>query len=260
MEQYKLCINAATSTGSREKNQDVFLADGFLSSSSITEDQFFTNEGFTDGQLHVFAVCDGVGMFPDSGPAAEAALSAIKERQIAFNEMTCDQTIDSVRKWVDDALIAARDALLKYCDEKQTKGSSTIALLAFLNDFYVMVNTGDSPVFLIEGDNIKELSVRHNVATLKRMLGAVPVKEEERILLHHLGEKELIYEEKYGILNKVGVFLICSDGVSNAFEEKELQKKLKEEKESPFFVSFAGKFPDADNCTSIIIRFNKTLD
>ena len=71
---------------------------------------------------------------------------------------------------------------------------------------------------------------------------------------------DLIYEEKDGILNEKGVFLICSDGGSNAFDEKELQKRLKEAKESSFFVSFAGKLPNADNCTSMIIRFNKTLD
>ena len=58
-----------------------------------------------------------------------------KRKQITFNETTCNPTIDLVRKWVDDALIAARTAMLGYCDENQTKGSSTIALLAFANKF-----------------------------------------------------------------------------------------------------------------------------
>ena len=257
---YILSVNAATSTGLRDKNQDVFFADGFLSSSEIIENQYYSNEFFEDGKLHVFAVCDGVGMYANSGAAAEAALLAIKEKQSIINAYADNFDIDTVRKWAEDALIAARDALFEYCDKNQTTGSATIVLLAIVNEFYVMVNTGDSPAFVVKNEEISEISVRHNMSTLKKMLGAIPVEEEARILLHHLGEEELIFEEKYGKMSQNVIFFICSDGVSNVFDVMGLFKRLKEKKDASFFVSFASKIPEADNCSSIIISLNKQSD
>ena len=257
MDSYSILFNAATSKGARKKNQDVFLADGHLSSPETTEDQHYSNEEPLGKQLHVFAVCDGVGMYPDSGPAAHAALEAIKEKQKIFNETSSEISVGAVRKWAEEALTAAKDAMLNYCGENHLKGSSTIALLAMANDFYVMVNTGDSPVFSAENDNITELSFRHNLAALKKMLGMMPVKEEECVLLHHLGDNELTYEQTNGKIKDGEIFLICSDGVSGAFDESELLSSLRNNKDSVFFVSYAGSLPGADNCTSIIIKVRK---
>ena len=260
MDNYSIIFDAATSIGAREKNQDVFLADGHLSSPETTEDQHYSNEEPLGKQLRVFAVCDGIGMYPDSGPAAHAALMAIKEKKRFFNETSSEISVGAVRKWAEEALTAAKDALLDYCEKNHIKGSSTIALLAMANDFYVMVNTGDSSVFSAENDSITELSFRHNIASLKRILGMIPVKEEECVLLHHLGEAKLTYEQKDGKIKDGDIFLICSDGVSGAFDERELLSSLRENKDSSFFVSYAEKGPDADNCTAIIIKVRKASD
>ena len=245
--------NAATTIGGQIKNQDVFLADKFISSPDVTEDQNYVGKYVAENNLCVFAVCDGIGMHEESGRAAEAALKEVKKKCEEFNSEEKEITIDSIKEWVEKALFSAREKMMEFCKENNIRGSSTIVLLAIANNFYVMANIGDSPAFIIENDEIKELSVRHNMATFKKMIGVNPAEGEDCILLHHLGDNELTFEEKASTIGKNVVFFICTDGVSNAFDDKEMFEYLHEEKMSDFFVSYAGKAPNSDNCTAITI-------
>lgn len=252
----KNCIisyNAATTTGDQEKNQDVFLADYFISSPNMVEDQNYVGCCNARNSLHVFAVCDGIGMHEDSGRAAEIALKEIRKRCIDFNEEENDLSIDSLKEWVAESLVAAKDSMLSFCKDNKINGSSTIVILAIANGNYVMSNIGDSPAFIIENNEIKELSLRHNMATLKKMIGATPSEGEECILLHHLGEDLLTCEEKVGMIKENTVFFICSDGVSNVFDNKDLFDLLQDGMKSDFFVLNASKVPGSDNCTAIMI-------
>lgn len=252
MEKYSLKCTAATTVGSRKRNQDVFYVDGLISSSDVTGEQRYSGEVQTEGKLHVFAVCDGIGMYQYSGPAAEAALRAVKEKHRAFAE---NYNPESLRAWAEDTLLYARDAMLAHCLDQGREGSCTIVLLAIINDDYVVVNSGDSPAFLYEGGALTELSVCHNMANLKLLLGQTPTEDEKCILLHHLGEKQLTYEENFGKLGEEGTFFLCSDGITSAFDEKGLQKGLKKRKEAHFFASAAGEAEHADNCTALTVSF-----
>lgn len=243
-----LSVTAKTSIGSREKNQDVYYVDGRISTENETQYEIQFED---DNKLHVFAVCDGIGQYQYSGEVAAKALEAIQKHQEKTNENL--QSID-LKRWCEEALICANLAIR----ESKLRGSTTIALLAIYQDEYVFVNSGDSPGYVVTNNNIQELSVRHNMATFKKLLGMQPCIGEECILLHHLGEKEVVYGEKQDKMkDEAQTFILCSDGVTNAFDEETLLKDIQEQQEADYFVEKSSQLENADNCTCIIIRITK---
>lgn len=271
MEKFKISYNASTLTGSREYNQDVFLADSVISEPESNSNQYFEDEYITSDTLKVFVVCDGVGMFKNSGMAAKAALEAVSKRVETCNatveaaESDNDDSSVSLHDWVVETIGAAKEAMLAYCNENCTAGSSTISMLAIRNNEYVYANIGDSPAFLMkENGDFSELSLRHNLATLRRMLNEEPAEGEERVLLYHLGEKNQDVASTVnitqGTLGDKDAFLVCSDGVVNILSEKEIQQLLSEKKSSCVFVIDARNTEDSDNCTAITVYIEAYSD
>ena len=264
MEKFKISYNASTVTGSREYNQDVFLVDSVISEPNSKSNQYFEDEYITSDTVKVFVVCDGVGMFKNSGMAAKSALEAVSERVEAYNsavesaEADKDDISITLRDWVVETISAAKESMLDYCSKNCTAGSSTISMLAIRNNEYVYANIGDSPAFLMkENGDFSELSIRHNLATLRRMLNEEPAEGEECVLIYHLGERRQDVAStvniKQGTLGDKDAFLVCSDGVVNILSEKEIQQLLSEKKSSCVFVTDAEKTEGSDNCTAITI-------
>lgn len=278
MNNFKIKFSAATAVGKREINQDIFLADKALSSADSIHEQYFENVCMTTEGLKVFALCDGIGSYKNSGFAAHAALSRIREDVAEYNKnLSSAETEESydfseVTKEVGNSfpkegdlraltitlLENAKKSMLKFCYENNYNGSSsTIAILAIKDDDFVFANIGDSPCFLKNAQGeFKELSLRHNLATYKRLLNDVAQEGDERILLYHLGDKSsdvvLTANVVAGKLSDKDAFIICSDGVAT-IDVTTMSDMLSEQKASYKFVEMATGVEDADNCTAITV-------
>ena len=244
--------------GDQKTNQDVFFADGFISTSQIVEQQKYSNSHDTTKNLHVFAVCDGIGMYNKSGLAAEIALDKIKEKYYESSMENSEFNAENLYMWVKETISLAKDSVLSFCKKECIKSSTTIVLLAIVNDNYILANVGDSPAFLIKDNEIRELSLRQNMATFKELLGVMPVPGEEHILLHHLGEKHLTIEINTGKIDGDSTFVLCSDGIMNAFTQDELLDRVTSKNVAFDLVSYAGNTPKSDNCTAILVHVKYT--
>lgn len=264
MNKLTLKFNAATDIGTRDSNQDVFLADEVVSDAACSGEQYFEDVISTSDKIHVFAVCDGIGSFKNSGFAAGAALDAIKKKAASYNAMLADgqnedaESVVSLTEWVSAALNDARQSLFNYWRDKDQYGSSTtIALLAVRGDEYVFANIGDSPGYLRKADKLIELSVKHNLAAFKRSIGEIPDESDSCILLFHLGESsidiEFMTNLKSGTLEPGDTIIMCTDGVDNEFNADDINSMLAEGKPSHVFVKQAAGAQNSDNCTAITI-------
>lgn len=256
----KIKYSSATVVGGRAYNQDVLLADTFISTENTTDKQTFGGECVSAEEIKVFAVCDGVGMYTNSGCIAHVALQTVGARVKEYNScINTEKQVDiSLRDWVIDTVEAAKKAVSDYCIENDTAGSSTISLLAIRHNEYVFANIGDSPAFLLNKDGeLRELSVRQTLATLHRMLGGEPDPAEEGVLLYHLNDRTQsvcdIVNIIQGTLNDNDAFLVCSDGVFDIFGEDEIKKLLNEKADADVFTAFADAIIDTDNCTAIAV-------
>ncbi len=164
-----------------------------------------------------------------------------------------------LRAWVIFALEEAKKAMLDFCRENNCRGaSSTISMLIMREDEYIFANIGDSPCYLRNGDGrFRELSFKHNLASYKRAINADWLESDERVLLYHLGDEknEIILTANIvnSKINPGDAFIVCSDGVSSAFEAGIIGNKLFEQTPSYKFVSEAARAEYADNCTAITV-------
>lgn len=251
MKELTVSYSADTSVGSRKMNQDVYLAMDEISSLDTVSRQSVSGQCTVADKTLVFAVCDGIGSFADSARVAHAALSAVRD---------CEKNEDEdLSGCVYNLLLAAKKAARNCTRNGDAEGSTTVSLLAVSGNKYVFVNIGDSPAFEIENGNIREISQRHNMAALKRKMGLPSTPEEERILLNHLNDegRPLSYYECEGEISSGSAFLICSDGITNAFDESEILDGINSGENASFFIDGAEKLENADNCTAIVIRFSE---
>lgn len=257
MDNYKINYSAATAPGNRDENQDVFLADEVVSKPKITNNQYYQEEFDLSDKIRLFVVADGVGSLRDSADATKIALDAIKDK---VEKTNIDEKIEEInlKEFVIDAITTAQRTMINYCSQMVTCGSSTITLLAIRGREFVFANIGDSPAFLLRNDNeIRELSLRHNMATLKKLLNEDFVEGEERMLLYHLGEKNINVSLTANVvcdtIKNGDAFLLCSDGVFNVLGLDRIREMLTQRKLSFVFVTEATESYDSDNCTAITI-------
>lgn len=249
--------SAATLVGQRENNQDGYAANAMLSCPNVCDIQFST--GTRDiHELNVFAVCDGVGSFAQSGDAAHAALQRLYEERERYLQMN-EQERPLLSDWVAYALDSAQKSLKDYCSQHDAQGSATMTILAVAGDGeYVFGNIGDSPAYLLrKKQRLVELSERHNLAAEKRRRGEKPSPDDSCALLHHLGEtgrNSLTAHWVSGTLEEGDALLLCSDGVSNTLSERKLASLLKKGANAIAFAEPAAAAPGADNCTAIVVR------
>lgn len=258
MSEMMIQFEAGTSIGSRDKNQDAFMVDTYISSIDTKNLQTYSGDADPNEKLFVCAVCDGIGMFKQSGKAAQCTLEAVRSCVGHFRGSDTEDVAGALHRWVEHTLVVAKDAVTALKRDEDV-GGCTIVLLAIYRDCYILANLGDSPAFLMENEAFSEISTRHTMANLKRLLGQEPTEDENGILIHYLGEqneqKKLIYSKESGKITKDSCFFLCSDGVFGALGKNGLKDSLSSSIPVQDIVRQAGERPLADNCTAILVRF-----
>ena len=205
----------------RSKNQDNFYCEGITPGSE--------NESFAKGSVFsmdkplLFGVFDGMGGHLHGERAASIAVE------------TCGQLFDNYGGGNPYGVLneICRVSNQRICDEMEAviKGrmGSTASMLLFEHGLAFICNLGDSPVFLIRGGTIKQISYEHTERRnyeqafgdnynynkrrkfrLTQHLGILP---EEAKLSPYNSQREIRCDDK---------FLICSDGLTDMVEKEEI--------------------------------------
>jgi len=257
----KFKYSAATDIGGRENNQDVFFA--FDTVSDPENDVLQTCSGeieIGENQVVGFSVCDGVGSYEGSGPAAKAVQSAIKEH---FTKDTPETDAEAhLEAYAEETVGIAEKAIIDYFDAGNEYGAATLSLLTLADKKFCFVNMGDSPAYIFDLDCIdcrlsimKELSERQTLAYYKKLMGMTACESDEHVILNCLGTSKKYMEDFYcsGSVDGSCAFLICSDGVTNEIPEVELEQMLLSGATAKDIVLRASN-EYSDNCTCIVIR------
>ncbi len=205
----------------RSKNQDNFYCEGITPGSE--------NESFAKGSVFsmdkplLFGVFDGMGGHLHGERAASIAVE------------TCGQLFDNYGGGNPYGVLneICRVSNQRICDEMEAviKGrmGSTASMLLFEHGLAFICNLGDSPVFLIRGGTIKQISYEHTERRnyeqafgdnynynkrrkfrLTQHLGILP---GEAKLSPYNSQREIRCDDK---------FLICSDGLTDMVEKEEI--------------------------------------
>lgn len=251
MDHYCVEYTAASHVGSRRRNEDNFLVNHTVA--PVWAEEMCREQGRWDTErIRVAAVCDGIGGGVRGDTASLLALRTIDFLVEEHRNLPLEELI---------LLLAdgARETVRDYFARLESSGGCTLSMVVLKGDRWAYLNIGDSPAFLWnkETGTLAELSLRHNLEWEKRRRGEEPNPGDECYLLCHLGRKDRTGREMAhvttGSWNPGDGLLICSDGISNAFDQETLSRKMAEKTPAEELVQEAVREPWADNCTAVCL-------
>ncbi len=252
--EWDVFYHAKTVIGTRKINQDNFMVDTvfYYKGEDCEQAGILTCR---PEEIHVAAVCDGVGGSNYGELAAKAAIQAV----IHFVEQQPRRDVLPDRL-LEDLLDQINEKILQLC-EKIGQTATTLSLLLWQGNRYYAVNIGDSPIFLLRKGKLKRISTPQTKADLNMMTQRPLQKEDWNTLTEFLGKSGVSGSQmaafRYGKLQQGDTFLVCSDGVSKKIEESRLKRYLsrKGEKSVPAMFKTIARNTRNDNCTAIVLKF-----
>lgn len=246
--------SASTHIGSRKINQDNLIVDGQF----YFEGRDFTKSGLICSQpdeIHLVAVCDGVGGASFGELASRAAVQALNHflRQYRNSEILPERLIPELLDQMNEKIISL--------SKKIGQTGTTLSLLLWKGNQYYAVNVGDSPIFLLRKRKLQQISVSHTLATTKEMAGIEIYMQDRHTLVNYLGRKAIAGSQmmaySHGYIEKGDTYLLCSDGISNKIDKDTLKRLLRKNEKAAMqsFERIINRCTDNDNCTAIVLKF-----
>jgi protein phosphatase len=182
--------------------------------------------------LLIGVVADGMGGMQGGEIASQIAVSTILSEPIPPSFVT---TSDQERQtWILNLFQSANQKIA----DTINNGGTTLSLVLAINNTLMLGHVGDSRIYLIHQEQIKQLSEDHSLVSLLVASGEITPEEslthpDRNILIKSLGCKKQL-SEKYVqtqfagtdnltlTLNHQDIIILCSDGVWDLVSPQEL--------------------------------------
>lgn len=245
-------IRVETNVGNiRKNNEDNF----FVNSFSLSTEQANRGYRFVDSVILPFAagISDGMG----GKKQGEKASAIVAENLYKFiNEYQTPLSNCNIR----DCIKKVNDEVCNHAP----KSGATLAMIYATGRKLVAVSIGDSRIFLFSSSKLRQINRDHTLAQLQVDVGLLSPDAAKRSKLRHCltqyigipNEEMLIQADFYdlGNLKKGDWLLICSDGLYETVEEKEIETILSRSAEpATDLMNAALKKGSIDNITVMTI-------
>ena len=233
---------------------------------SENQDRFSVFLPESDSLCCLISVCDGMG---GAAGGATAAETAIKIYNDSVAEMLCDCDGDgAVMAVLSRAAEKASSAVFELASKNPELSGMGTTLVSFFNfnGSSFLLNIGDSRAYLINENEIKQIS--HDHSYVQRLIDSgelSPSKAanhpQKNIITRAVGiEPEVIPDVKKLDTTGFTYLLLCSDGLHGEVKDQEIKKvifdsstdSIKEKAEA--LVSLANKKGGNDNITAVLAR------
>lgn len=207
-------------------------------------------------------VCDGMGGANGGSVASSEAVEEIS--RVLCEEFRFEMSDDELRELMESSVQSANSRVFAMsCEYENLRGMGTTVELALIRDNRLhVVHAGDSRVYRISGDEILQVTTDHSLVQQMVDRGQI-TPEEARVhpgknfITRALGvEDTLELDYITHSFEKGSILLMCSDGLSNYFEDNEILGVIKEtprEELCERFVELAKERGGSDNITVTIL-------
>lgn len=251
----RYCYAACTTRGSvRKQNQDNFFLNG---RTMALEQGELTLSGASEQDAALFSVCDGMGGERSGEVAASLAVEELKKYPADSFALTWKECIQSANK-----------AICKQSRKQGGRMGCTFTALSFQGRNALAVNVGDSRIYHLRGNTIRQISKDHT--EFQSMVDAKIFKKEDfpntmthNHLTQHLGIEEWEMElephvERVSPVQAGDRFLLCSDGLYGVVADMEILCILNEanslEEACRELVDAALEQGSRDNVTALAVQ------
>jgi len=172
-------------------------------------------------------VCDGVGGHAGGEVAAQMAIAALLARATELPRAIAPQDPGAICRQLEAAVRATNDAISDRNDREKRQwrdrmGTTLVLALARAHELY-LAHVGDSRVYWITRTSCQQLTLDDDVASREARLGQAFYRDALRqptagSLVQALGvapSEALHPNVQRFVLDEDGVFLLCSDGLSD---------------------------------------------
>lgn len=228
----------------------VLLTDGTLS-------------GKTDREDLIAAVCDGVGGMAQGYRAATTVLEVFSH--LNRPDVSCAD----IRESIEESNTRLRN--LQRTENLFNGLRTTIAGIYTCKDRFIVFNAGDSRVYIFRYKYLMQLSKDHSLVQDLLDLGRITDEEarnhpEKNIINKCIGNDERVnprVREMDGDFSAEDIILICSDGLTDAVTDEEIEEIISEHKEDENLDQCCNRIYEKaigngslDNITIILVRKN----
>ena len=209
----------------------------------MNEDTFFAEK---INSVYLALVCDGMG-----GAKGGNVASATAVRDCAETFRRASAYSKDYEAILMSAVASANDAVfLKAVARPELRGmGTTIAAFAFDTESreYYAANVGDSRLYLIDDKNFKLTQITKDHSYVQKLVddGFMTKEEAENspqknIIMRVLGIDEEVEIDFFTGRYESGIFLLCSDWLSNYVQEDDI-------------IKYVAQYDDLDHCVSELI-------
>ncbi len=235
---------------------------------SLNEDNFIAN---VYNGTAVAVVCDGMGGANAGEVASRIAcrkfISEILPQIENIKSTVTDESEFILR--MDRAIISSTDAsnaqvyqTAKEDDALDGMGTTLSGCIVHGENVWTF-NVGDSRVYSVNDGGVRQLTVDHSF--VQALLDDGKITEEEarqhpnrNLILRALGVTRTVECDISHFKNNGGYYLVCSDGMSNYYDEKEFYKTVTNDDDAlsdkvQSLIRLANSKGGADNITAVLI-------
>lgn len=192
------------------------------------EDAVFTR--MQEGYLPVAAVSDGMGGHAAGEVASGICVSAMEEVSRTPSADAQDMLIAAIDKANQQVLSAA------WADPLKAGMGATLVAAVFYPDHFITANVGDSRLYLLSGDNLKQITQDHSyVQELVRLGILSPEKAKthprRNMITRCVGSDSCEADLFYTRWQQGDRVLLCSDGLSGPLSNLHIAARMREIKD-----------------------------
>lgn len=237
----KYIISCATDKGQKNENQDdlAIWQEGLLLRKragivGVDEEQ----------SLFCMAVADGVTATKQASIASKLALDRLMHLELTESP--------------EEIITSGMNEANQKVSELDGQGACTLDFVVVKEERCFYGNIGDSPIYLIRQQAIKQLAQMHTAAMMKRKLGIDDISEhDEHVLTNYVGNEYVKGEaQMYASslnLESGDYIVICSDGVSEALGEEGILALIQKDCDAISLIKEAKK-QAKDNISAIVLQ------
>lgn len=194
----------------------------------INQDYLYCNETDVGIFPNMFIVADGMGGHNAGDFASKFCVEEFIKNVLASTSKTLIGTIEAAILKTNEALIA------KALENITLEGMGTTFVLATISqDILYVANIGDSRLYIINGESIKQITWDHSLVEEMIRNGDI-LREEARfhpnknVITRALGVNQKLDADYFEVTLKQGdIILLCSDGLSNMMDDLEILSVIK---------------------------------
>ncbi len=209
---------------------------------------------------NLFVVADGMGGHNAGDFASHYGVSVMVET------IKKDSNFNPV-KIIRNGISAANAEVWKaaHDDSSMAGMGTTMVAASVVGEYLYVANVGDSRLYLVEAEKLKQISQDHSLIAEMVRLGELAPEEaahhpDRNIITRAVGTEEHVEIDFFDLKLEAGQsFLMCSDGLSNMVDNEEIFRTIKEAEESggdpsQKLIEKANENGGKDNIAAVVVQ------